>query len=729
MVRDQLLSNILEKRLSNIEKRVGEEIRFEGAVLTGINRISLRGVRLGADRWVHIQRVDVTLKSDSLLSSIMQGKLPDIQWVYLMQPTILVKGRSLKALAQEQQKRVKRLVSRFFRKRSRSNTQRSKAAKPTPSKDHLAALPHIEISGGKISGAQGLLYLHQGNLSIRDGRLKGSWRGEAPQTGYCTIEGGIDYAKVACRDHFKVPVGRRFEIAGKQLEWKANPTPVVHLRGLHLTELSKGTKSLPFSEVKVDIVAGLTPNLDAQFPLEAALVFPGGGRLIANGFASPQELELSTEVTGFPMYTLAQGQSGTLNANARVWARWQDGAATFEGRLGLKNAIIRHPKLAEGPVGPLDLSADGTLRLAWVPQQPRRFRISVSDAKAQIGDISGRLSATWDQFKPNAYLNADFEVPSIKAERFAASIPEGLMPHLQPINLAGYLGFSGKIDLDFAHLDKTVLKFKPKLRRLKVRSFNEEIDFQALNGSFDTRFEMPNGTVLTRVTGPETERWIELNEMPKLLPLAVTSQEDGGFYKHGGISLFHLRGSLVRNLKEGRFVRGGSTLTMQLIKNLYLHRKKTLSRKLEEVCLAWLIERRFSKDELITLYLNIVEFGPNLFGIKEASKHYFNKKPIDLIPEEISAITRLLPGPRLYAPFFKRKKLTRSYTNRVNRLLKLLQKRKYISAEDWEPITPTSLWEVKAIEPQEEDDPGQDLQDPSFDPDYEPKPLEVSDPF
>ena len=174
---------------------------------------------------------------------------------------------------------------------------------------------------------------------------------------------------------------------------------------------------------------------------------------------------------------------------------------------------------------------------------------------------------------------------------------------------------------------------------------------------------------------------------------------------------------------------------MQLIKNLYLHRNKTLSRKLEEVCLAWLIEKKMSKDELITLYLNIVEFGPDLFGIKEAAKHYFNKAPIDLIPEEVSAITRLLPGPRLYAKFFERKRFSRAYTNRVNRLLKLLVKKKHLTKDEWTSITPTSLWERRAEIKldSETDDPSVPIEQtsPSTDDDREvsPRPREVFEPF
>ena len=745
MARDQILNSLISSRLSKLESKIGEPIQFESAVLTSLNRISLRSIQLGSDRWVHIQRMDITFKPDQFWASVFRGKKPEIQWVYIMQPSLLVKGHSYRSLAEQQKKRWLKLINRFrFKSVSSGYKTPHRPSDNTRKTDWLKKLPNFEVSGAKISGAQGLIFVHQGNFSFREGTLKGKWRAEAPKMGYCTIEGRLDYAKLICKDNFRVPVGDRFVLAGKQLEWWGAEQAVVSLKGLHLSTVKGRQNTLPFSNLKLDLKAGLKANAQGQFPLETAIVFPGGGRLIANGYASLNELELKTEVSGFPMYTLAAGQSGTLNANARVWARWLDGAATFEGQLGLTNAVIRHPKLAEGSVGPFDFSTDGTARLAWVPREPKRFRVSINKAKARLGRIEGNFSATWDQFKVLPYLKANFDIPSIKAASFANSIPQGLMPHLQPIELGGRLGFGGDLELDFANLDQTKLKFKPKLRRLKVKSYNEMIDFEALKGSFDTNFEMPDGEVFTRVAGPETERWVELDEMPKLLPLAVTSQEDGGFYKHRGISQFHLKGSLIRNLKKGRFVRGGSTLTMQLVKNLYLHRKKTLSRKLEELCLAWFIEKKLNKDELITLYLNIVEFGTNIFGIKEAAQHYFNKAPIDLSPEEISAMARLLPGPRLYGPYFEKKKLSRAYTGRVNRLLKLLQKRKYLDSEDWTPITRTSLWEVKpepvpsALDfdqdgqtqkdadgkplPMDGDEQGDDV-------DYAPRPQELADPF
>lgn len=697
--RDHLLEWVLRDKLKSLETRLGETIQFKSATLRGLNKVIIRELRLGNDRWITLQRVEVTLDTPTLLMSAFTGAQPMVKRVYLYQPQLKVEEDTIERGAELQRRRLSTLLSRLKNTQSLPQNGSSTAERATSIQDRLMGLPQLEVYGGRISGIQGRLFLHQIHFTLDRGLLRGGWLGEAPQTGYCNAEGSYDFARVYCNDDFNLPIGNRFEVAGRQLEWSGGPEPFVNLQGLYLKVLNQGkVASLPFSEVKLDLNAGLKATPEGQYPLSATIVFPGGGRIAASGYASSNEVEMTAQVGTFPMNSLAQGQKGTLNAEARVWSNWREGAATFEGRLSLLSAVITHPKLAEEPVGPFDLSAEGTARLIWLPQDPKRFKVSIENAQARLGHISGRLNASWDQVSSQPHLQARFDVPQLNADRFAASIPRGLLPHLQPIELAGKISFNGEIDLDFEDLDQTKLKFSPNLNRLKVISYNEMINFNELEGSFDTKFEMPDGEVLTRVAGPETERWVELDEMPKLLPVAVISQEDGGFFKHGGISLFHIRGSLVRNLKEGRFVRGGSTLTMQLIKNLYLHRRKTLSRKLEEICLAWLIERALTKNELITLYLNIVEFGPNVFGIREAAQTYFNKDPLQLRPEEISALTRLLPGPRLYAPFFERKRFTPAYTNRVNRLLKLLQKRGHLKADDWVEITPTSLWSLPPLQ-------------------------------
>ena len=183
-----------------------------------------------------------------------------------------------------------------------------------------------------------------------------------------------------------------------------------------------------------------------------------------------------------------------------------------------------------------------------------------------------------------------------------------------------------------------------------------------------------------------------MDDIPPLLPLAIMTQEDGGFYKHGGISMFHLRGSLVDNLKKGRFFRGGSTITMQLARNLFLHRRKTLARKLEEMILAWLLEQNFDKEEMMAFYVNIVEFGPDIYGIGEAAQHYFQKEPKDLTAGEVAWIVRLLPSPRPLYEHFRKGKLSRGHTRSINALLRLLVKRGHLEPDKQISIMPDELW-------------------------------------
>jgi membrane peptidoglycan carboxypeptidase len=105
----------------------------------------------------------------------------------------------------------------------------------------------------------------------------------------------------------------------------------------------------------------------------------------------------------------------------------------------------------------------------------------------------------------------------------------------------------------------------------------------------------------------------------------------------------------VANLKARRFVRGASTITMQLAKNLFLSRDKTLARKVQEVVLTDYLEQAFSKEELMEIYLNVIEFGPSVYGIAAAADHYFGRTPAELNLAESLFLSSLLPAPRRYA--------------------------------------------------------------------------------
>jgi membrane peptidoglycan carboxypeptidase len=163
---------------------------------------------------------------------------------------------------------------------------------------------------------------------------------------------------------------------------------------------------------------------------------------------------------------------------------------------------------------------------------------------------------------------------------------------------------------------------------------------------------------------------------------ALLTREDGSFYRHGGFSVSSIRDALVRNLKEGRFVYGASTITMQLAKNLFLQRQKTLARKAQEVFLTWMLERLLSKDDIITLYANIVEYGRSLYGIRAAARRYFGRSAAGLSPAEATFLACILSRPKVYHGQLFAGELSGSMRSRMDRVLRRMGSRGRISPEE-----------------------------------------------
>ena len=122
--------------------------------------------------------------------------------------------------------------------------------------------------------------------------------------------------------------------------------------------------------------------------------------------------------------------------------------------------------------------------------------------------------------------------------------------------------------------------------------------------------------------------------------------EDRAFQSHKGVRWDLIGKAIKLNLEQARFAYGGSTITQQLVKNLFLSREKTLSRKLEELIISWELERRYNKNEILELYVNVIEYGPDIYGVRKAAHYYFGKPPWHLSPAESAFIMGLKPYPR-----------------------------------------------------------------------------------
>lgn len=145
-------------------------------------------------------------------------------------------------------------------------------------------------------------------------------------------------------------------------------------------------------------------------------------------------------------------------------------------------------------------------------------------------------------------------------------------------------------------------------------------------------------------------QWVPLKKISPYLVKAVIIAEDDKFWSHEGFDFEAIQKALEKDLKTGKFKAGGSTISQQLAKNLYLTPTKNLVRKMKEAILTWRIERALSKKRIIELYLNVVEWGDGVFGAEAAARHYFGKPASALGPEEAARLAVVLPNPRKWNP-------------------------------------------------------------------------------
>lgn len=143
-----------------------------------------------------------------------------------------------------------------------------------------------------------------------------------------------------------------------------------------------------------------------------------------------------------------------------------------------------------------------------------------------------------------------------------------------------------------------------------------------------------------------SQQWVSLSDVPKDLVNAVVVAEDGTFWWHSGFDWFELKESVERDLMEGRAARGASTITQQLVKNLYLTSSKSPLRKMREWVLTWWMEQALSKSRILELYLNVIEWGPGVYGAQAASQAYFQKDVTLLTRQECARLAAIIPSPK-----------------------------------------------------------------------------------
>jgi monofunctional biosynthetic peptidoglycan transglycosylase len=159
---------------------------------------------------------------------------------------------------------------------------------------------------------------------------------------------------------------------------------------------------------------------------------------------------------------------------------------------------------------------------------------------------------------------------------------------------------------------------------------------------------------------------VPMSRIAPSLARAVIVAEDARFYEHEGVDWEAVRGAVERDLRKGELDVGGSTLTQQLAKNLYLSPARTPWRKLREWAIARRLERALSKKRILELYLNVIELGPRTYGAEAAARRYFHKPAAELTAREAATLAAIIPSPRIYDPVRHRQRVER----RAERILR-----------------------------------------------------------
>ena len=174
--------------------------------------------------------------------------------------------------------------------------------------------------------------------------------------------------------------------------------------------------------------------------------------------------------------------------------------------------------------------------------------------------------------------------------------------------------------------------------------------------------------------------WISLKAVSPRVLGAIIVSEDWNFYQHKGYDAFEIKEAIRKDLTTGHFSRGASTLTQQMVKNVFLSNEKSLLRKAKELFLAIESESALGKSKILEVYLNVVEFGEGIYGIGHAASFYFGKDAGDLNAREAAFIAMLLPSPKRYSASFRKKELTKYAAKTIRAIIQKMEKGHYISA-------------------------------------------------
>ncbi|MEE2787022.1 MAG: biosynthetic peptidoglycan transglycosylase [Myxococcota bacterium] len=377
----------------------------------------------------------------------------------------------------------------------------------------------------------------------------------------------------------------------------------------------------------------------------------------------------------------------------------------FDFGFGWQGGRIDMPSISPDPLTRIDLG--GRSHGLWTAHDD----VLVMDGEMNLGDIQlqGALEVRDVRTTPLLRLAIDGTVMS--CQQAFSSLPQGVLGPYENLETTGSFKPYVRFKLPLHQPSDLSLRFRGFIRDCEINALNAKntaeipaisdgpdaldlTDVDWLNTNF--RYAVREGVKGDEEVwvGPGTSNYVPIDELPAYVGAAAYLSEEINFYKNRPLDPGLIGRAMKLNLGKNRFVYGGSTVTQQLVKNLFLVRAKSLARKVREIMVAKRITQRITRARVLELYLNCIEFGPNIFGIQAAAEHYFQKDARTVTPLEAVFLAMLKPAPS-WGSWIRRRGETPSmpyWGFRTRQILQRLVKANYLTQEQADAQEPYTLY-------------------------------------
>ncbi|MCR9164144.1 MAG: transglycosylase domain-containing protein [Nannocystaceae bacterium] len=431
---------------------------------------------------------------------------------------------------------------------------------------------------------------------------------------------------------------------------------------------------------------------DTKTELQGEKLWSVGGRLRRDLSEGELRVDMDAfEVVRVPrevIESLPLVESDDATVGGHLAVVFGDGVAALEGDLSLEGFGVSSRTLSRQTVR--DLGMDVSFA-AEVDPAARRAVLHYVDVERGGVTLSGSAVVEHPERTRGRRYELSLEVPRVACQRVMDAIPDGFAPGLEGFRLGGEFGARVTAHIDFADLETLALGGLVDMDGCEVLATPIVADRDRLAGGFTHRVLMNDGGTASVQMYPGARGFASIRQISPYVTAAIRTTEDGGFWKHDGFMPSQFEVALRRNLAAGRVRLGASTITMQMVKNVLLGHERTLSRKFQEMFLTWYVEEVLSKDRIMELYLNAIEYGPGIYGIVDAASYYFGKHPADLDPPEAVFLALMLPSPVKRSVYYCNGELSERFAIKVARILRLMNERGRLSDLEYE------LWKEQPV--------------------------------